>query len=94
MENVEVTQVLSEYAALLDIQGESPFRVRSCRKAAQTVEGLSQPVAQLLQDGKDLTELPGIGDRMAGHIQEIVETETLTGSTSTTCRCIARVNWE
>src|SRR5262245_50748124 len=77
MENVEIAQVLSEYAALLDVQEESPFRVRSYRKAAQTLENLSQPVVQLLHAGKDLTALPGIGERMAAHIQEIVETGTL-----------------
>jgi DNA polymerase (family 10) len=78
MENVEIAQVLNEYAALLDIQGESPFRVRSYRKAAQTIEGLSQPVAQILHEGEDLTALPGIGDRMAQHVQEVVETGTLS----------------
>lgn len=77
MENVEIAQVLREYAALLDIQGESPFRVRSYNKAAQTIESLSQPVSQLLHAGKDLTALPGIGDRMADHVREIVETGTL-----------------
>jgi DNA polymerase (family 10) len=78
MENVEIAGVLNEYAALLDIQGESPFRVRSYRKAAQTLEGLSRPVAQLLREEEDLTQFPGIGNRMAEHIQEIVETGTLS----------------
>jgi DNA polymerase (family 10) len=77
MENVEIAQVLNEYAALLEIQNESRFRVRSYRQAARTVEGLSQPVARLLQEQTDLTALPGIGGRMAAHIQEIVKTGTL-----------------
>jgi DNA polymerase (family 10) len=69
---------LNEYAALLEIQGESPFRARAYHQAARTVESLSQPVAQLLQEQTDLTALPGIGDRMAAHIEEIVTTGTLT----------------
>jgi DNA polymerase (family 10) len=77
MENVEIAQVLNDYAALLEIQGESPFRVRAYHQAARTVENLSQPLAQLLQTHADLTALPGIGERMAAHIQEIVETGTL-----------------
>jgi DNA polymerase (family X) len=79
MENVEIARVLNEYADLLDIQGESPFRVRSYRNAAQTVAGLSQPVAQLIEAGEDLRKLPGIGSSMAEHLKEILETGTLSG---------------
>jgi DNA polymerase (family 10) len=79
MENVEVARVLNDYADLLDIQGENPFRVRSYRTAAQTVAGLSQPVAQLIEAGEDLRQLPGIGSNMAEHIKEILDTGTLAG---------------
>ncbi len=78
MENVEIARVLNEYANLLDIQGDSPFRVRAYRNAAQTVASLSQPVAQLIEAGEDLQQLPGIGSSMAEHLQEIVETGTLS----------------
>jgi DNA polymerase (family 10) len=77
MENVEIARMFHEYADLLDIQGESPFRVRAYRKAAQTLEGLSRPVAQLVEQGADLTLLPGIGSHMAEHIREILATGTL-----------------
>jgi len=78
MENVEIARILKEHAALLEIQGESPFRIRAYHQAARTLESLSQPVARLLEEQTDLTVLPGIGDRMAAHIQEIVKTGTLT----------------
>jgi DNA polymerase (family X) len=77
MENVEVARVLNDYADLLEIQDENPFRVRSYRKAAQTVEGLSRPVLELIDQGEDLTQLPGIGSSMAEHIREILSTGTL-----------------
>jgi DNA polymerase (family X) len=77
MENIEIARILNQYADLLDIEDENPFRVRSYRKAAQTVDGLSRPVAQLMAEGEDLTKLPGIGSSMAEHIQEIVNTGTL-----------------
>jgi DNA polymerase/3'-5' exonuclease PolX len=50
-------------------------RVLAYRNAARTIESLSQPVAQLLEEGKDLKKLklPGIGKGMAEHIEEIVE---------------------
>ncbi|HXG52825.1 MAG TPA: DNA polymerase/3'-5' exonuclease PolX [candidate division Zixibacteria bacterium] len=79
MENVEIARVLSRYADLLEIQGEDLFRILAYRKAARTLESLSQPVAQMLAEGKNLDELPGIGKSMAEHIEEIVRTGTLTG---------------
>jgi DNA polymerase (family 10) len=48
--------------------------VRSYRKAAQTIAGLSRPVVQLIAAGEDLTELPGVGSSMATHLKEIVDT--------------------
>ena len=77
MENVEIARLFNEYADLLEIRDENPFRVRSYRKAAQTVAGLSRPVAQLIAAGEDLTALPGIGSSMAAHLKEIVETGSL-----------------
>jgi DNA polymerase (family 10) len=79
VENVEIAHLLSKYADLLEIQGEGLFRVLAYRKAARTLESLSQPVAQLLAEGKDLEELPGIGKSMAEHIEEIIKTGTLKG---------------
>src|SRR2546425_60485 len=77
MENVEIAHMLEEYADLLDFRDANPFRVRSYRQAAQTVAGLSRPVAQLIAPGEDLIELPGIGSSMAAHLKEIVETGSL-----------------
>lgn len=89
MENVEIAQVLTDYAALLAIQGESPFRIRAYQEAARTLESLSQPVARLVQEHEDLTVLPGIGERMAEHIREIIETGTL-GDFQQTQKAMAR----
>jgi len=79
MENVEIAHLLSKYADLLEIQGEGRFRVLAYRNAARTIESLSQPVAQLIAEGKDLKtlKLPGVGERMAEHIEEIIKTGTL-----------------
>ena len=77
MENIEIARLLNEYADLLELKVENRFRIRSYRKAAQIIQGLSTPIAQLIEQGKDLTELPGVGDSMAEHITEIVKTGTL-----------------
>src|SRR5574341_2513611 len=79
MENVEIAHLLNQYADLLEIQGADLFRIRAYRNAARTIESLSQPIVQLLEEGKDLEKLklPGIGKGMTEHIEEIVKTGTL-----------------
>ncbi len=79
MENVEIAGVLNKYADLLEIEGADLFRIQAYRNAARTIESLSQPIAQLLDEGKDLKKLklPGVGKNMSEHIGEIVKTGTL-----------------
>jgi DNA polymerase (family 10) len=77
MNNLEVARVLNEYATLLEIQGESPFQARAYHNAARTVEQLAEPIARRAEEPAELMTLPGIGERMAAHIREIVETGTL-----------------
>ena len=76
--NADVAAIFDEVADLLDIEGANRFRVRAYRNAARTIGQLSQPVADLVAEGKDLSELPDVGDDLAGKIEEIVETGTLT----------------
>ncbi|MBI5611945.1 MAG: DNA polymerase/3'-5' exonuclease PolX [Gammaproteobacteria bacterium] len=72
--NADVAAIFDEIADLLEIQGANPFRIRAYRNAARTVQELGRDLRELLRRGEDLTELPGIGDDLAGKIAEIVET--------------------
>lgn len=56
----------------MDVLGENTFKVRAYRRAAQVVELLPGPVSELYERG-ELTGLPGIGERMASHIGELLE---------------------
>lgn len=78
LHNTEIAAQFNRLADLLEIQGANPFRVRAYRNAARTVEGLSQSVVSLLEEGKDLSSLPGIGKDLAGKIQEIATTGRLS----------------
>ncbi|MGB5296017.1 MAG: DNA polymerase/3'-5' exonuclease PolX [Thermoanaerobaculia bacterium] len=78
MENVEIAQVLSQMADLLDIQDANPFRVRAYRNAARLVDGHAKPMRKLVEEESDLTQLPGIGKEMARHIHELIETAGLS----------------
>ena len=77
MENLEISSVLDHLADLLEIQGANPFRVRAYRNAVRTIQGLTRPLADMVAQGEDLTELPAIGKDMAGHIQELLGTGRL-----------------
>lgn len=70
--NAEVADHFLRMADLLEIQGENPFRIRAYRHAAHTVSALPESVAAMIDRGDDLTELPGIGQDLAGKIGEIV----------------------
>lgn len=75
--NAEVAALFYRMAELLEIEGANPFRVRAYRRAAATIEDLTQPVADLVAAGADLDQLPGIGEDLAGKIEEICATGKL-----------------
>lgn len=77
MDNLEIAAVLDELADLLEIQGANPFRIRAYRNAVRTVRDLSQSLADMVADGKDLTELPTIGKDIAGYIVDLLTTGRL-----------------
>ncbi|HTS46328.1 MAG TPA: helix-hairpin-helix domain-containing protein [Bryobacteraceae bacterium] len=72
--NTQVAMRLDEVAELLLEQGASPFRVQAYRRGAETVRRLERPVNQIFeQEGVEgLRKLPGIGDRLAIAIRDIV----------------------
>jgi DNA polymerase (family 10) len=74
MENKTIADIFTEIADLLDIQGENPFRVRSYRNAARTIEDLGQSLESLVKAGKNLEEIPGIGKSISEKTQEILAT--------------------
>jgi DNA polymerase (family X) len=78
MENVEIAQRLEELADLLEIQGANPFRIRAYRNAIRTISGLTRPLAEMVAADEDLTELPGIGKDLDGHIRELLDTGNLS----------------
>jgi hypothetical protein len=59
--HTEIADIFYRLADLLDIEGENRYRVRAYRNAARVVRDHSQSMTHLLEGGKDLSELPGIG---------------------------------
>ena len=78
MINQQIAQTFNRIANLLEIKGGNRFRVRAYRNAARTIESLGKSLQEMVQQGEDLTSLPGIGKDLAGKIREIVETGRLS----------------
>jgi len=74
MDNKQIARILRETAQLLEIDGAIIGRYRSYEKAAELIDGLPESIEQLVKEPAKLKELPGIGDRMVEHLQEIVKT--------------------
>ena len=72
--NSEIAKIFNEYADLLEIKGANPFKVRAYRNAARTVENIGKSLEELVNEGYDLTKLPGIGSDLSLYIKEIVKT--------------------
>jgi DNA polymerase (family 10) len=77
LDNPEIARTLEEVADILEIQSSNPFRIRAYRNAVRTVETVTVPLRRWVEEGRALTDLPGIGKEMANHIKEMVETGTL-----------------
>lgn len=75
MENAEVAAALWRVGDLLELTGENPFKVQAYRRAAQVVDTLPLPVAELWRRG-ELGSLPGIGEHTERRIGALVETGT------------------
>ena len=80
MDNITLARLLDETAALLEIDGADPFRIRSYRRAAEAVEQQTTQLATLATpeaDPKHLLAIPGIGKGMAANIRDLVATGSM-----------------
>jgi DNA polymerase (family 10) len=74
--NADIARVFGEIADLLELENGNPFRVRAYRNAARIVEGQRIDLSGLLEQGKPLPKLPGIGADLSAKIAEIATTGT------------------
>src|SRR5689334_15043483 len=74
--NETVAAILHEYADLLAITGEQPFKPRVYEKAARAVAGHSADVTKL--DAAALRKIPGVGSSIAEKIVEFRDTGHIT----------------
>ena len=72
--NEQVAALFDDLASLLEQQKEIVFKIRSYRRAAQEIRELPTPVAEMVRNGEDLQQLPGVGPAISRKIVELVTT--------------------
>lgn len=76
MENAEITRVFREIADMLEAKRDNIFKIRAYRKAAASIETLTEPLGNLAREER-LGEMPGVGPAIAKKITELVSTGKL-----------------
>jgi DNA polymerase (family X) len=76
MKNQMVAEVLYQIADLLDLKGDTFFKTRAYRIAAQTIEVLDENIEDIVKQDR-IKEISGIGNALAKKIKELVETGKL-----------------
>ena len=76
MTKSEIATVLEEVAALLELKGENPFKIRAYTNAARSLETFGGNISNL-QDEEGLSKIPGIGKSIAEKIRELAATGSL-----------------
>ncbi len=72
--NADIAAIFNQIADLLEIKGDHPFRIGAYRNAARTLATLATSVQTMIEEKRDLKDLPGIGLDLSAKITEIVTT--------------------
>jgi DNA polymerase (family X) len=78
MTNLEIARRFHRLAALMDLRGDDPFRLRSYRNAAEAIEVWPTPLQEIAeQDGAaGLQTIPGVGKAIAGKVIDLLQRGT------------------
>jgi DNA polymerase (family 10) len=78
MDNEAIARRFYRLAALMEIRGDDPFRLRSYRNAAEALETWPTPLKQIARDEgiAGLQSIPGVGKAIAQKIIDLLERGT------------------
>lgn len=71
--NATFSRIFSEIAAMLELKGDSPFKVRAYRAAADTFANLHEDLKELWREGR-VGDLPGVGKAISDKVTELMTT--------------------
>jgi DNA polymerase (family 10) len=74
MDNEAIARRFYRLAALMEIRGDDPFRLRSYRNAAEAIEVWPTPLQEIAaKEGlAGLQEIPGVGKAIAGKVIDLL----------------------
>jgi DNA polymerase (family 10) len=78
MNNEAIARKFHRLAALMEIRGDDPFRLRSYRNAAEAIEVWPTPLKEIAEaEGvAGLQTIPGVGKAIAGKVIELLQRGT------------------
>jgi DNA polymerase (family 10) len=78
MDNEAIARRFYRLAALMEIRGDDPFRLRSYRNAAEALETWPTPLKQIAKDEgiAGLQTIPGVGKAIAQKIVDLLDRGT------------------
>jgi DNA polymerase (family 10) len=79
IENEDIACVLDEIADMLELLGESIFKIRAYRKSSAGIRGLTERLSKIYEEGgiEEIEEIPGIGKHIGERIEEYLETGSM-----------------
>jgi|ERR1051325_7290077 DNA polymerase (family 10) len=78
MNNEQIARRFFRLAALMEVRGDDPFRLRSYRNAAEAIETWPTPLKQVAREEglEGLQSIPGVGKAIAGKIIDLLDRGT------------------
>ena len=77
MDNAELARVFDDISLLLEVKRDSPFKIRAYRTAARAIAAHPVELRDMLGQGGDLKDIPGIGEAIAKKTTELLTTGKL-----------------
>ena len=72
--NEAIAELFENMGTLLEMKGDTVFKIRAYQRAARTIGQLSFSLEQAVQDGMDLKKIPGVGRAISDKITELLQT--------------------
>ncbi len=72
--NEDIAEIFESMATLLEMKGDTVFKIRAYQRAARTIGHLSFSLEQAVGEGVDLKKIPDIGKAISEKTQEYLET--------------------
>ena len=72
--NEQIAELFENMGSLLEMKGDTVFKIRAYQRAARTIGQLSSPLATAVENGDDLTKIPGVGKAISEKIAEYIST--------------------